>query len=129
MSSGTIDFTQEPRKVFLSFLIDRLKVANWFIFVMTIPNDMAGLNVLDGIISSLNEDSQKALKDDWDKIRAASKVGGAKVDARAMYANVSKFLAKTYLEECQFGIIPTSALKGDSKAPDKKIARREKATL
>lgn len=123
-----MDITQEPRKVFLSFLIDRLKVANFFIFVQLTPNEAAGLNVLDGIIASLNEDSQKKLADDWDQIRQGA-YGKLRVNARELYGKVSAYLAKTYLEECQFGVVPTSALKSDKKAPDKKIGRREKATL
>lgn len=88
-----------------------------------------GLEVLDGVISSLNEQSQKALEKEHDLIRKGAMSGGPKVDPREMYQAVSKYLNKTYLEECSFGVIPMSALKKDEDAPTEKIDARVKAKI
>jgi len=126
MSSESIDFSQEPKKVFLSYLIKQLSLAEFYIFVSI--DDARGLNVLDGIIDSLNEASQTALKEIHDEINRGS-FGKKRTNARDMYAKVSAYLAKTYLEECQFGIVPTSTIKGAEKASTEKIPRRLKANL
>lgn len=128
MSASTIDFSQEPKKVFLSFLIKQMSEAQFYIFVAN-GQKPKGLEILDGVISSLNETSQNSLKDDHDLIRRGSMTGGPKIDAREMYQKISKFLAKTYLEECQFGIIPTSTLKPEEDAPTEKIKTRVKAKI
>lgn len=128
MSSASIDFSQEPKKVFLSFLIKQLSEAQFYIFV-ALGQQPKGLEILDGVISSLNEQSQKALSKEHQLIRSASLSGGPKCCAKEMYSVISQFLAKTYLEECSFGVIPTSALKVEQEAPDEKIDARVKAKL
>lgn len=121
-----MDFTQEPKKAFLGFLIDRMKVANYFLYVNI--NDAKGLDVLDGLIDSLNETSQKALEKEHEEIVVGA-YGRKRVDARALYSKVYKYLASTYLEECNFSVVPTSTLKAENDAPSEKIPVRAKATL
>lgn len=126
MSSESVDFTQEPKKVFLSFLIKQLSLAHYFIYVTV--DEARGLNVLDGLIDSLNEASKQALKDEHDQAREGS-YSHKRVNTRELYAKVATYLSKTYLEECNFSTIPTSSLKCDKEAPSEKIPERLSAKI
>lgn len=112
----------------IAFLMKQLSEAQFFIFVAN-GQQPKGLEILDGIISSLNEEAQEAKKELHEQIRKGAMSGGPKTDARVMYQEVAKFLFKTYLQECSFGVIPTSALKADEKAPTEKITERVTAKI
>lgn len=129
MSQETLDFTQEPKKVFLGFLIDRMKVANYFIFIA--GQDARGWDILDGVIKSLNEDCQKHLTKQTEALEGAmyNRQSCTSQRTRKIYAEIYMFLTKTYFEECNFTTVPTAALKGPTDAPTKKIERRASATL
>lgn len=126
MSSETLDFSQEPKKIFLAFLIKQMSLANFYIYDCC--DEARGLNVLDGIIDSLNEDHQKALVKQHDLIVRGA-YGKQRVEVRRLYSEVYRYLAKTYLEECNFGTVPTSTLKIEHDAPNEKIPIRVKAGL
>jgi len=126
-----LDVSQEPRKVFQSYLIKAMNEAKFFIFLRP-ELEATGLNVLDAIVSSLNEQHQNALKEIHAKVRSASLQGGPKVDARQAFQEIFRYLHKSYLEEISVGIVPTAGLKPgetDRSAPTEKINERVKAKL
>jgi len=128
MSSESIDYSQEPKKIFVAFLIKYMSLANYYIFVL-VGQQSKGLEILDGVISSLGEGHQESLKELHGKVRRGSMQGGPRVDAREVYQELSRYLARTYYEECNIGIIPTSTLKTDQEAPNEKIDVRVKAKI
>lgn len=130
MSSATTDFSQEPKKIFLAFLIDRLKVANYFIFIL--GQDARGWDIMDGIIKSLNKDAQTALSGLAEEITNAIHAHKCchSYRTREIYAEINRYLNATYFEEGSFGtIVPTSALEGATPTPTGKIEFRKKAGL
>lgn len=130
MSTATTDFNQEPKKIFLAFLIDRLKVANYFIFIE--GQDARGWDIMDGIIRSLNEAAQKALATQAEEIKRAihSHKSCCSLRTREIYGEIATYLNSTYFEEGSFGsIVPTSALEGATPTPTGKIEFRKKAGL
>lgn len=128
MSNQSFQVAQEPKKIFVATLIKQMAQANYFIFVLN-GQQSKGLEILDGVISTLGEAHQEALKETHQKVRDGAMTGGPRVDAREMYQTVSRYLAKTYYEEMQIGIIPTASLAGDQPAPEEKIKSRVKAKL
>lgn len=130
MSSSSNSYTEEPKKIYLAFLLDRFKVANFFLFIQAM--DARGWDIMIGIIYSLSEDSQKALtnitKELSDAIMKKGKLTTTRT--REIYGELFVYCNKVYFAECNFGAtIPTSALKKVVDAPPEVTATRLKAGL
>ena len=99
-----------------------MSMARYFIFV---AHDHAkGLDCLDGVISNLGEQHQKALSKLHQTIRRGSMTNGPKIDVRAAFQEVNSYLAKTHYCDYQIGTIPTSTLQKTEEVPEGKISER-----
>lgn len=102
MSKEEIDFTQDPRKVFLVFLIRELSAASFYLFHITPAQEMKALDIMDGIISSLDKKSQDTLKALHEKIRNGAYTNSTPLtskEIRAAYQELSIYLHETFLKE------------------------------
>jgi len=92
------DFTGEPRKVFVNFLIYNLKQIEWQIFFE--GSATSAIKSLQGLIGSLDEKSQKKLEEEYNqliKFEATGMCGRAEI--KEIYRKVCAYLHETYLEE------------------------------
>ena len=119
------DFTGEPRKVFVNFLIFNLKQIEAQIFFG--GSATSAIKSLRGLIGSLDKKSQKRLKDEYDMLIKFENNGtSVRTDIEDAYRKVCAFLHDTYLSEVSRGIIPASTLPS---AKPKPTAKQYKRTL
>jgi len=92
------DFTGEPKKVFVNFLIFNMKQIEAQIFFG--GSARAAIISLQGLIGSLDEKSQKKLVDEYSQLTKFENNGTAsKTEIKGIYNKVCAYLHETYLEE------------------------------
>ena len=92
------DFTGDPKKVFVNFLIFNLKLIEAQIFF----GGSARLAIisLQGLIGSLDEKSQKKLANEYSQLTTFENDGTAsRTEIRTIYNKVCAFLHENYLKE------------------------------
>lgn len=119
------DLTQEPKNVFVSFLIYNMKQIEFQIFFSS--HSSSAIRSLRGLIGSLSKEAQKKLKKEYDKLREWDQTGRCtRLDLENVYNTVCAFLHTTYLAEVSRGIIPASTLPSEGPRPK---AKKYKKTL
>jgi len=92
------DFTGEPRKVFVNFLIFNLKQIEAQIFFG--GSASSAIISLQGLIGSLDEKSQKKLEEEYNQLRKFESTGTCgRAEIINIYRKVCAYLHETYLEE------------------------------
>ena len=102
MSFEGMDLTQEPRKVFVNFLILNINQVEQKIFFSR--NHIQAIRPLQGLISSLDSKSQENLKEQLEQLNSFEmNVNLCTRDViTKIYREVLKYLHATYLKEVQF---------------------------
>ena len=98
--SEDFDLNQEPRKVFVNFLIYNIKEIEGQLFFG--GRTSLAIRGLRGLISSLDEKSQKALEKHYNKLMGYESnilMLESKTDLEKIYREVSAFLHNSYLKE------------------------------
>ena len=93
------DFTGEPRKVFINFLIWNLKQIEEILY-FTRRTSLA-IRPLMGLVDSLDSKSKKALKNQYQKLQAMREgtVAVSRENIDEIYRNVLTHLHENYLQE------------------------------
>jgi len=92
------DFTGEPRKVFVNFLIFNLKQIEWQIFFGGTAT--SAIKSLQGLIGSLDGKSQKKLEEEYNQLIKFENNGTCgRNEIINIYRKVCAYLHETYLEE------------------------------
>jgi len=113
------DFTGEPRKVFVNFLIFNLKQIEAQIFFGGAAT--TAIKSLRGLIGSLDKKSQKALTKPYNKLLKFDNNGTCgRKEIEDVYREICAFLHDTYLSEVSRGIIPASTLPSAKPKPTTK---------
>jgi len=101
--SQPADFNQEPRKVFINFLIWNIKEIETHLFY---GGKMShAIRLLQGLISSLDQKSQKALETQFGKLIGYESnllTLSDRTELVTNYRDVLAYLHETYLKEVQF---------------------------
>ncbi len=96
--SQPFDFDQEPRKVFINFLIYNMKQIEFQIFFTRKLSP--AVKSLRGLIGSLDAKSQKTLKRLYESLVRFDATGNfQRSDVEHIYNEVCAYLHKTYLKE------------------------------
>jgi len=101
--SQPVDFNQEPRKVFINFLIWNIKEIETQLFYG--GRTSHAIRLLQGLISSLDQKSQKALETQFDKLLGYESnilTLSSRTELVTIYKATLAFLHETYLKEVQF---------------------------
>ena len=98
LDNDGFDLTQEPKKVFVNFLIFNMKMIETQIYFSGTVS--AAVRSLRGLIGSLSEKSQKTLKPQLQKLTEFSNNGRfTSSDIETIYQVVCAYLHKTYLKD------------------------------
>jgi hypothetical protein len=122
--------TIEPRKIFLAWLIHEMSFIEALVYHT--PGDcFHGLQAMRGIIDTLDETSQENLKQSRQTIEVyLARQGYSRQDIHRLWATISIYLHRQYLQEVSMGIVPAASLVGKDKAPShEKVAPRLSAKL
>ena len=126
---STPDYSQEPKNAYLFKLINLHDKARALIFEYN--NDSKAWDVLEGLIRSLNEISQKSLKNEIHQLEQAI-YGYTPLTSRLtreIFGQITSYLNKTYFEEFNFATVPTVSLPQTTAPHTRKINEREKAKI
>ena len=98
LDNDGFDLTQEPKKVFVNFILFNMKIIETQIYFSGTVS--AAVTSLRGLIGSLNQQSQKKLKPELEKLKEYASNGRfTRLDIETIYQDVSAYLHKTYLKE------------------------------
>ena len=112
------DYSIEPKKQLLNLLT--ITLFNIRMVIYHEHDYPTGLNELKGLIDILDEQSQKTLKKQRERIVELLHGSYQREQIEEVVQQVSIYLHKTYLQEMTTGLIPTSTLPTDGKTPEKK---------
>jgi hypothetical protein len=101
-SEFSIDFSQEPRKVFLNLLLWNIKIVEDAIYVRGRDND--AISLLMGLIDSLDDASKKRLDRQHKKLLAFQQATEILYPGQIeqIYREVLTYLHETYLREVNY---------------------------
>jgi len=92
------DFTGEPKKVFVNFLIFNLKQIEWQIFFGRTAT--SAIISMQGLIGSLDEKSQKKLEKEYNQLVEFENNGNCgRTEIKNIYRKVCAYLHEAYLKE------------------------------
>lgn len=97
------DFTGEPRKVFINFLIWNMKQIESILYFG--KQSMLAIRPIQGLIDSLDKQSKKKLQKEYEalmKISRGEYVAYGNGDVEAIYSKVSNYLHEAFLKEVRF---------------------------
>ena len=100
MSSEDFDLNQEPRKVFVNFLIYNIKEIEWQLFFG--GRTSLAIRGLRGLISSLDGKSKQTLKKHYDKLIGYETnilTLNSKTELETIFQEVLTYLHENYLKE------------------------------
>ena len=119
-------FDQEPRKMFVSFLIWNINQVEQRLYLF--PNTVKAIYALEGLISSLDAKSQKTLEPQLKQLESFHTNFNlcSRTKLKQIYQEVLRYLHRTYLSEVTRGIIPASTLPPTTPKPK---AKQYKKTL
>ena len=103
MSSEDFDLNQEPRKVFVNFLIYNIKEIEWQLFFG--GRTSLAIRGLRGLISSLDGKSKAKLKQHYDKLIGYESnllTLNSKTELETIFQEVLTYLHENYLKEAFF---------------------------
>lgn len=129
MSSETLDYSQDPEKIWKASL---LKHQNEAYFQLFFNSDYPKTwELLRGWIGSLGKSSQQTLSKIVEELEAAifSHRHLKPLRTYQIFDEISAHVFEFYLTQSGFGVVQTSALKVATEAPHEKIGRRVKAGL
>jgi hypothetical protein len=99
----TLTFDQDPRKVFINFLIYQLNYTVSGIYSYTARLQRRSIRPLMGLIASLDERSKQALKDKYEELVRFDRTGNWTLGGlQEIYDNVLSYLHRTYLSEISY---------------------------
>lgn len=73
--------------------------------------------MLKGIMDSLDEGDKKTLKNQYDKVQHLRNNSASDQEIEQLYADITTYLHRNYLQEVHIGIIPASTIPTDNKPP------------
>lgn len=92
----SIDYSQDPRKVFVNFLLWNIKEIEGQIYFSSGRSRQA-TRLLTGLIDSLDQNSKEKLKDQYERLTLMK--APLPGDLEQLYRDIMTYLHQTYLQE------------------------------
>jgi len=106
MSEASIDFNEDPQKVFVNLLLRKLD--GCYIVLFEYSDENSAIERLIGIILTLSKGSKSVLSEELEALRRmmhGRRSGDIEAKVQQIYSNVLDYLHETYFKET-FGIKP-----------------------
>lgn len=115
-----IDFTSEPKKMYMSFLIQKVNIM--FASLYSSSKFTDAVHSIQGTIDSLDDVSQKTFEEDNDRLDKwqSGQLQMTRADFKDIYRRLNQYLHKTYFREVTKGIIQVSTLPTKREKPEAK---------